>query len=332
MSGKRRIAWIDIAKAIGIIAVVVGHAYPEHDTFYNVLYWWHMPLFFMIGGFFLRPLQVGQFKTFAQHKLVPLLREYFGFGLFLTLVSAWVTPEKRQGLAQGLSDLLYGGTHLNGVLSAFWYMTVYLLAVTLLTVIISFVPQNWLRWLIITVAFLVGTAYSNAGDLFGFALPGDADVTLCALFYMYAGRELFRYQRQRLRSNWWLSVIVALSSAGIMAQQLGVIDLHLYMKSHEITSQSLALILPLILCSAIFMLAYWLQFTPFVNGLTFVGKHTMIIMYLHKLVFAIFERLAGGSWLLLAIAGLMIPIMVMVSFERLKESRQRLFWLTPRLQ
>lgn len=39
MSGKRRIAWIDIAKAIGIIAVVVGHAYPEHDTFYNVLYW-----------------------------------------------------------------------------------------------------------------------------------------------------------------------------------------------------------------------------------------------------------------------------------------------------
>ncbi|MFC6171581.1 acyltransferase family protein [Loigolactobacillus jiayinensis] len=332
MAGKRRIAWIDIAKAIGIIAVVVGHAYPEHDTFYKVLYWWHMPLFFMIGGFFLRPLQLGQFKTFAQHKLIPLLREYFGFGLFLTLISAWVTPNRWQGLGQGLADLIYGGTHLNGVLSAFWYMTVYILALVLLTVIISFVPQNWLRWVIVTAAFLLGTAYSNAPALFGFSLPGDADVTLCALFYMYAGRELFRYQRQRLHSKWWLGVVIGLSSVGIMAQQSGVFDLRLYLKSHEITSRSLALILPLILCSAIFMLAYWLQHTPLVDGLTFIGKHTMIIMYLHKLVFAIFQQLTDGSWLLLAVAGIMVPLMVMVLHERLRESQQRLFWLTPRLQ
>ncbi|MFD1318160.1 acyltransferase family protein [Loigolactobacillus zhaoyuanensis] len=331
MAGKRRIVWIDIAKALGIIAVVIGHAYPEHDTFYKVLYWWHMPLFFMIGGFFLRPLQFGQFKPFVQQKLWPLLREYFCFGLFLTIVSAWITPQRWQGLLQGLSDLLYGGTHLNGILSAFWYMTVYLLAITLLTLIISFVPQNWLRWLIVTAAFFVGTAYSSSVALFGFSLPGDADVALCALFYMYAGRELFRYQRQHLNSNWWLGVIVALSSAGIMAQQLGVINLHLYLKSHEITSQILALALPLILCSAVFMLAYWLQYTPLVAGLTFIGKHTMIIMYLHKLVFAIFEPVTNGQWLLLVIVGIMIPLMVMILFEQLKTSRQQL-WLMPGLQ
>ncbi|MFD0896773.1 acyltransferase family protein [Loigolactobacillus binensis] len=332
MIGKRRIAWIDIAKAIGIIAVVIGHAYPEHDTFYKVLYWWHMPLFFMIGGFFLRPLQLGQFKTFVHHKLLPLLREYFGFGLFLTIVSAWITPAHWPGVLAALSNLFYGGTRLNGVLSAFWYMTVYILAVTLLTMLISFIPQNWLRWLIVTVAFLLGTSYSNAADLFGFTLPGDADVTLCALFYMYAGRELFRYHRQRLRSNWWLAVIIGVSSISIMAQQWGMIDLHLYLKSHEITSPSLALVLPLILCNVIFMLAYWLQYTPLVNGLTFIGKHTMIIMYLHKLIFAIFQQLTGSSWLLLVIAGIVIPLMIMMLLEQLKESRQRLFWLAPQLQ
>nr|WP_260301170.1 acyltransferase family protein [Schleiferilactobacillus harbinensis] len=53
---KARIAWVDIAKAIGILAVVLGHAYPHKDALYEVTYWWHMPLFFFIGGFFLKPL------------------------------------------------------------------------------------------------------------------------------------------------------------------------------------------------------------------------------------------------------------------------------------
>ncbi len=39
---KKRIEWIDIAKAYGIIAVVFGHALASGTTT-NMIYWWHMP-------------------------------------------------------------------------------------------------------------------------------------------------------------------------------------------------------------------------------------------------------------------------------------------------
>ncbi|WP_054761948.1 hypothetical protein [Secundilactobacillus collinoides] len=43
-----------------MIAVVLGHAIhplvadPKMSTAFSVIYWWHMPLFFIIGGFFLK--------------------------------------------------------------------------------------------------------------------------------------------------------------------------------------------------------------------------------------------------------------------------------------
>ena len=57
---KRRIEYVDIAKAIAIFAVVLGHVNqattPGREWLYiDVCYAFHMPLFFLMGGFFLKP-------------------------------------------------------------------------------------------------------------------------------------------------------------------------------------------------------------------------------------------------------------------------------------
>lgn len=52
------LAWIDIVKGIGIILVVLGHAFRDemrtanivYDYIYNIIYSFHMPLFFAISG------------------------------------------------------------------------------------------------------------------------------------------------------------------------------------------------------------------------------------------------------------------------------------------
>lgn len=46
---KERITWIDVAKGFGIFLVVYGHNFPVTETY---IYTFHMPLFFMIAGFF----------------------------------------------------------------------------------------------------------------------------------------------------------------------------------------------------------------------------------------------------------------------------------------
>ena len=57
---KTRIEYVDIAKALAIFTVVLGHVNSTTVTdrewqYINVCYAFHMPLFFMLGGFFLKP-------------------------------------------------------------------------------------------------------------------------------------------------------------------------------------------------------------------------------------------------------------------------------------
>ena len=59
MSEKLKVSNVDIVKGIGIILVMIGHSgmfLPIKDlNFLNVfIYSFHMPLFFIAGGFFLK--------------------------------------------------------------------------------------------------------------------------------------------------------------------------------------------------------------------------------------------------------------------------------------
>ena len=47
---KSRYLWIDILKGIGIVCVILGHTFIYGDR----VYYFHMPLFFIVGGFLFR--------------------------------------------------------------------------------------------------------------------------------------------------------------------------------------------------------------------------------------------------------------------------------------
>lgn len=49
--GMSRIVWIDYAKAIGILFVVMGHSYYSHPSVVYIIFLFHMPLFFFISGY-----------------------------------------------------------------------------------------------------------------------------------------------------------------------------------------------------------------------------------------------------------------------------------------
>lgn len=49
---KRKIE-IDILKGFLIIFVVIGHIQAYHDQPHEVIFWFHMPAFFMVSGYFM---------------------------------------------------------------------------------------------------------------------------------------------------------------------------------------------------------------------------------------------------------------------------------------
>ena len=57
---NKRIEYIDVAKAIGILLVILGHCYYTAKIPYlgTAIYSFHMPMFFIISGMFLKPMRL----------------------------------------------------------------------------------------------------------------------------------------------------------------------------------------------------------------------------------------------------------------------------------
>lgn len=73
-----RIEWIDIAKGIAIILVIIGHTVKFGSLTRNIIFSFHMPLFFMLSGYTYRPatevyMIVKHIKKNVIHLLVPCL-------------------------------------------------------------------------------------------------------------------------------------------------------------------------------------------------------------------------------------------------------------------
>ena len=48
---QRKINWVNNIKVFGILAVILGHI---NSPFGGFIFSWHMPLFFIIAGFFIK--------------------------------------------------------------------------------------------------------------------------------------------------------------------------------------------------------------------------------------------------------------------------------------
>ena len=81
----KRIEWLDVIKALGIILVYFGHA---HVSGYIYIYMFHMPMFFIISGFCWNEEKNRSmsFKAFAKKKFKAYMIPYFKVAIicFLT--------------------------------------------------------------------------------------------------------------------------------------------------------------------------------------------------------------------------------------------------------
>lgn len=76
-TNKKRLEFIDVAKGIGILLVVLGHLNSPEQPIRNFIYSFHMPLFFFLSGLFFKGDT--DFKTFLKKSVKTLLIPYFIF-------------------------------------------------------------------------------------------------------------------------------------------------------------------------------------------------------------------------------------------------------------
>lgn len=183
---QKRVEWVDIAKGIGIILVIIGHCVMLGGHVHNWIFSFHMPLFFILSGLFLVKEELG---GFIQKKIKTLLIPYitfFAIGLFFTIcIPSWFEKLTLKGV---IKDIYFGDPN-NVNVSSIWFLVCLFFTMLFLQLILRF--QMIVRLIIITFAFVCGLFFAKYAAHIPFALQGrlplNLDVTFISLVFLSIG-------------------------------------------------------------------------------------------------------------------------------------------------
>ena len=188
-----RIVWIDYAKAIGILLVVMGHSYYSHPSIVYIIFLFHMPLFFFISGYLYnvnksyRELIHNNIKTllvpFLLFNLIGLLNNCLlgGTRLFLGLDTEW-----KHRLLIPLCNTLIGkadGMFIGPtwfLLSLFWCKNI----------VYTFVKGGYWSRIIIIITVLVLLLFRNYSNVY---YPYALDTACAGVIWFALGFVLRQY-------------------------------------------------------------------------------------------------------------------------------------------
>jgi len=199
---SKRIEYIDIARGIGILLVVLAHNDFGYISEYGheVIYSFHMPLFFFLSGYFIRT-NISFFEFFKK-RFHSLLKPFL-FTLFMIYFTS-VSFEKMgfNNAIRRIVKSLYGtGVYIDWV--QLWFLPnlfVVSLYAFIFIVIVGRLNNRWLRLgillatLAITLPFLKSfypfsiSLAGNEYELFG--LPFSLDLVFLSGFFFILGSEV----------------------------------------------------------------------------------------------------------------------------------------------
>ncbi|HEV7957819.1 MAG: acyltransferase 3 [Microbacteriaceae bacterium] len=171
---KHRSAALDAVRVIGVTAVVAGHAIPD-EGFREVLFAWHVPVFFFLSGYLwnrrrgLRDEWLSRSRSLAKPYLFWLA--VIGVPYVIVLLSSgggdWIGP-------------LLGGANANEPFTTFWFVSVLFFSALLFRMVSLGHPV--LKWVVAGVGllagYLVGPLLAHSPLAIGSALPCLAFVVL----------------------------------------------------------------------------------------------------------------------------------------------------------
>ncbi len=280
---------IDIAKGIGIILVVIGHAINSDSVLHTFIYLFHMPLFFIMSGLFIESESDKSKLFFRESKLLSYYIFYsFIFLLYSGIIRLLILHEISFGIyiySVFITCIFYGISVLWFVGSLFWakILVRYIITKTrknyILLAFLLFIISDCFKYLIPDIDDFLKGQIINA-VVFGFAR------ILCSSSFVLVGYYLKPYifeRKYKVHTAGIFSVISAIilvCSAFYFRSRNIEFDLH---KMHlgKYTAMFWLGIIGFIL--VYFISKYVISHFVFLKQLfVFWGRNSLIIMIIHE--------------------------------------------------
>jgi polysaccharide biosynthesis protein PslL len=287
---KERVAHIDIAKGIGILLVIFGHNWivlNNKGEIYNIVYSFHVPLFFFLSGIFLNPNK--PFMAMLKEKANTLLKPYF-----VTVIIVEILFIAFKAANDTFGEYIFGifyatGPHIRWVWM--WFLPhLFLISVfswfflNLTRLEKSNFPIQFLALFCLlaigrlTIRSFWAMPYTWKGHYWKInGLPFSADIGLISSFYFMLGYFIRGWIKNPRFNLLWLAFIAALFF-GLHALTEFRTDLNLRRYDSLIFSTALALagIFMVIEISRLLANFDWLA-----RGFTYLGANSLVILIFH---------------------------------------------------
>jgi acyltransferase len=283
-----RVGWIDQAKGIGIVLVVLAHSDLDYGWVGRHINAFHMPLFFFLSGYLFSIDKYDSLRVFIRKKSAAILIPYFVFAL---LSIAYFLLRYHLGNPDYFKDLEIGKQLLGVFYSAgirelmdfnlpLWFLT------CLFTVeVMFFVIRRRVSSPLALTAVLAGLSLLGYldGRLNPVKLPWGIDVALTAVVF-YGTGYLLKNVMPKLIAQPAIYRIILCAGLVLVNAMMVTIRVNLNMKVH-------GNYFIFYLCAFSGLIACLLLSSLFRSSFVgFLGKNALIIMALHVLVLNIASK------------------------------------------
>ena len=217
-----RIAWIDTARGLGLLAVFIGHLNVPFASAW--VYTFHMPLFFFLSGLLYPGCEKYTFIQFAWRRLKSLVIPYFTLGAVIALFYCCVYALHHEPMGAYLEML-------RSFLVQEHYWTIWFLAALYLTQLLYYgIDCCFNRWkYAVTIASVVVCVFGLFRYRLGWgSLPWNLDIAFVSQFFFHIG---YRFMHTAVIKNALIDAKSSLCRFGIVIMCLISLYIHMYLLS-----------------------------------------------------------------------------------------------------
>lgn len=283
---QQRVEWVDIAKGIGILLVVLGHCLPPYSLMNRIIFSFHMPLFFIISGFFFN--KSNNFITILKKRIISLLVPYYFTCLMLLFL--WFifecpnpiidTPIQsiKNILVNHIIGYLYGSGNVNICKSirniqpvgAAWFIPC-LFVVNVLYFIFCNIKNVIRRLIYIILCASLGIVIGKY-----VYLPFSVDVAFIGVIFFIEGNIIFKYIHILYKKEIIVFVIVFFIISLFYIENISMNDRVYHYLIPQVIQATLGSLFCIYISIFINKNINFLQ-----NILSFIGRNSIIILLYH---------------------------------------------------
>ena len=261
----KKVNWVDSLKGFAIILVVLGHI---SSPLSSLIYSFHMPLFFVVSGFFLNP--TNELKSEVIKSFKRLFKPFFIYltlGFLIEFLKRFYLDREQLKFEDFTGALIYMDyDRLIGTYAfVLWFLPALFIGKTITHLILKYSRFLILKILLIAIAFLIG---------YNFNLPLAIDDGLISTPYIFIGYYFYNNKDVLINKT---TAVVLLIPLLLISLIYGIPELNISTKYFE--SILINFIWTCTLSFLLFILFSKLKFN--IKALEYLGINSLLIFLIH---------------------------------------------------